>query len=249
MGKITTKEYKIKYYEVDCNRNLLVTSLINYFSDICMTQLLETGYTLDKMNDMKRAWVLYKWDINIKRYPIYGESVNVTTEAYSFKKFYAVRLFRVTDKEGNEIINALSIWFFIDTERRRPMKISSEMYSEYEIPEDKNDIPELPKIEKQEDYEFEKAFNVRYSDIDTNMHVNNAKYLSWMIETIPLSIVNEFKLENARIDYEKETQYGEKVNSYTKVTYLSEEKICCYHIITDENNKELTVGKSIWVKK
>lgn len=248
MGKISSEEYHVKYYEVDCKRRLLVSSLINYFSDICMVQLGETGYSLDTMNELNRAWILYKWDINIKRYPMYGERVIVSTEAYSFRKFYACRKFKVVDKDGNEIVNAKSVWFFIDTNKRRPMKITEEMYKCYEIPDDKNDILEMSKIEKCTSYAYERDFNVRYSDIDTNNHVNNAKYLSWMLETVPLEVVSEYRLENVRIDYEKETYYGEMIKAETEVEKLDNGNISCVHRIIGEGGRELTLGSSIWVK-
>ena len=48
-----------------------------------------------------------------------------------------------------------------------------------------------------------KIFNVRYSDIDTNGHVNNSKYVSWIIETVPLEIVLNYTLKNLKMDYKR----------------------------------------------
>ena len=57
----------------------------------------------------------------------------------------------------------------------------------------------------------EKSFDVRYSDIDTNMHVNNVKYVSWALETVPKDIVLNYELKNVKVTYEKETTYGETI--------------------------------------
>ena len=37
-------------------------------------------------------------------------------------------------------------------------------------------------------------FKVRYGDIDSNMHVNNVRYVEWAIESLPLDIVLNYEI-------------------------------------------------------
>lgn len=46
-------------------------------------------------------------------------------------------------------------------------------------------------------------FIARYSDIDTNRHVNNVKYADWSIEIVPLDIVMSYCLKRMKITYKK----------------------------------------------
>jgi medium-chain acyl-[acyl-carrier-protein] hydrolase len=84
LDKLTTeKEYEVNYYEIDFRKKLLVTSLINYFEDTATKQSQDVGNGLNYMEKNKIAWVLYKWDINIDRYPSFRENIRVRTSAYS----------------------------------------------------------------------------------------------------------------------------------------------------------------------
>lgn len=248
MGKITEKIYDVKYYDVDYKGRALLTSIINYLCDICMVQQNEMGIGLASLKSKNETWVLYKWDIDIKKYPTYDESIKVLTEAYSFNKFYAYRKFSIHNESGEEIITANSLWFFIDTDKRKPMRIGEEIYKVYEIPLEKKDALEIGKIETLSKVDSEKIFDVRYTDIDTNLHVNNAKYAAWMVESVPFEIVMNYELRNIKIAFEKETRYGEIIRVNTEIINESEDRIVCLHKIIDKENKELTLGKTSWDK-
>ncbi|SQC00956.1 acyl-ACP thioesterase [Clostridium tetanomorphum] len=196
-GLVTEKEYEIHYYEVDYKRRLLITNIINYFCDIATKQSEDRNVGLDYMKENNVAWVLYKWHINVHRYPLYGEKVIVTTRPHSFRKFYAYRKFEIIDEKGKIIIEANSIWFLIDIQRRRPKRINEHIEEAYKVSKDNDEraILEIPDIKCIEKIHNEKTFNVRYSDIDTNGHVNNAKYVSWAIETVPLEIIKSYALK------------------------------------------------------
>ena len=92
----------------------------------------------------------------------------------------------------------------------------------------------------------EKSFQVRYSDIDTNMHVNNVKYVAWALETVPKDVVLNCELKNIKVTYEKETTYGETIKVSTEVI-RKENIIICRHKIINEEGTELTLLESTWI--
>lgn len=112
-----SKKYKVYYYDIDYKKRATPIAVMNYFGDVAMQHSTDIGLNLDYMNDNKMAWVLYKWDINFERYPALDEEIEVTTMAYSFRRFYGYRKYEVKDPDGKTIITANSIWFLIDTEK------------------------------------------------------------------------------------------------------------------------------------
>lgn len=249
MENITTeKEYEVQYYEIDFKEKLLITSLMNYFGDISTKQSEDIGVGLKYLKDQGNAWVLYKWNIHIDRYPLYREKIIVRTKPYSFRKFYAYRIFEVIDSNGNIIANASSVWFLIDTIKRKAIRITDEMYKMFGLSKDKSDVLYIKKIISPKNIDSEKVFSVRYSDIDTNKHVNNVKYVDWAIETIPLDIVINYTLTDLNITYEKETTYGETVKVFTGLK-KGEKAYTCLHRITDSGDKELALIETIWENK
>lgn len=247
MGVVTEKEYEIRYYEVDYKERLLLAELVNFFTDVSVFQGDIIKIDLDYLKRRNLAWVLYKWDIKIDRMPCYGEKIKVITRAESFRAFYAMRSFLVKDDEDNIIIKADSIWFLIDTKLRSPKRIPAEFLGYYGIKKEDKYTPDIPKIEAFEGNDNIKTFNIRYSDIDTNMHVNNGKYVSYMIESIPKDIVTKYDLKRFTVTYEKETKYGESISSMCQVKEEGDNLILLHKTINEEGNV-LTVGKSYMSK-
>jgi len=243
---ITDRNYNIHYYEVDIHKRALMTSIINYLGDMAMYQSEILGVGIERIKEKNLAWVLYKWDITMDTYPLLNETIKVQTSAYSFRKFYAYRKHEIFDVEGNRIGYANSVWFLINIDRRRPMKIMDNMYEAYGIDESNNTPIDIEDILPITTVHSEKSFDVRYSDIDTNMHVNNVKYVSWALETVPKDIVLNYELKNIKVTYQKETTYGETIKINTEII-KEENRIICRHKIVNEEGTELTLLESIWV--
>jgi medium-chain acyl-[acyl-carrier-protein] hydrolase len=55
----------------------------------------------------------------------------------------------VVDASGEVIISADSMWFLIDTVRRRPLKVPETMYEAFGIGPDENTALDIRKIERQ----------------------------------------------------------------------------------------------------
>lgn len=246
--KIFEKEYEIHYYEVDYRKKALITSLVDFLGDIATCQSETLGVGIDYLKENNLGWVLYKWNIDIKEYPRFGDKIIIRTWPYAFRKFYAYRKFEIVNSKGETIGTADSIWFLINTEKRRPIRIGDYVYNAYGIETTNDRTIEIEDIKKLEEVNREKVFDVRYSDIDTNKHVNNVKYISWAIETIPQDIILNYVIENLKVTYTKETLYGETIRVLTEIKE-EDNKIVCTHKIVDNENKELTLLQSLWVKK
>lgn len=240
------KEYEVNYYEIDYNEKLLITGLVNYFGDIATRHFENVGGSLTYSKEKGMAWVLYKWNIDINRYPKYGQKIKVRTNAYSFRKFYGYRTFEAFDEKDNIIARANSIWLLIDTNKRRILRIGEDMYKIFGLTKKDNKPLFIKKVKLPEKFSIEKSFNVRYSDIDTNRHVNNVKYIDWILETIPLDIILKYTIKHINITYEKEALYGEKIKIFTELKKQDEEGYISLHKIVDEKGKELSVIEAIW---
>lgn len=243
--EVLIKEYEIHYYEVDFRRQMKVSSLIDFLGDVATCQSESLGVGIDYLSANNLGWVLYKWDIQIHSYPKYGDKIKIKTMPYGFRRFYAYRIFEVFNEEGTLIAEAKSIWFLINTERRRPVRIEKEIYQAYGIDEDCKDMFEIEDILKPELVEEEKTFNVRYSDIDTNKHVNNSKYTSWAIEVLPLDLVLNYKINSIKVTYQKETRYGDTVCSRAQIS-RKDSRALCNHSIENREGNILALIETSW---
>lgn len=247
MGYIAEKEYQIHYYEIDYKKRCLITSLLNYLQDLAILQSDQLGAGIDYLTEHKMAWVLYRWDVKINKYPMYREKIKIRTYAYSFVKFYAYRKFEVTDESGEIIGSADTVWLLVNTENKKPIKINEHMYQAYGVAIDENTPLEFEDLEEMSETEIENEYEVRYSDIDTNRHVNNVKYVDWAIETVPLNTVKDHSLIRLKAIYKREATYGKMVKVYTQ-TSPKNDGIICLHRIVDSEGTDLCFLETTWVK-
>lgn len=238
------KKYEVYYHDVDAKKRILLTSLVNYLADISIDQSQRLGVGM-QINEKGYAWVLYKWDIDIKKYPTYGDEVFITTWPYSFRKFYSYRTYDIKNRDGELLGTAKSQWILIDINKRRIVRVPEDVWNVYGV--DRTDELPMREAEELKDAQNSIEFNVRYSDIDTNMHVNNSKYVDWALETVPLDIMRNMTLANIVVIYKKETNYGQKIKSSTEVREL-EDKVVCLHKIVNSDGVELNIAESTWVK-
>ncbi|NME83654.1 acyl-ACP thioesterase domain-containing protein [Clostridium sp. SM-530-WT-3G] len=248
MGYKFTKNYEVHYYEVDSNLRCKLSSIIEFIGDIGTHQSEEAGGGMKYCMDNNCAWVFYQDDIKMYRYPMFGEIISITTEAVGFKRFYGLRRYVIRDSEDKIIGEAEAIFFLIDIEKRRPMRIQKEQYGFYGVDGDVDYDISLEKLHPVEETQYTKNFNIRYSDIDSNKHVNNVKYIEWAIEAVPMEIVEKYQVKRIKVMFEKECKYGEVVSSSAAVTKIDDNNLKSQHIIKNGDGKELTLLEIEWGK-
>lgn len=247
-GNYYTKEYEVRYYEVDSKKRLLKSSLMNYFTDIATIHSIERGVGLEYLEREKLGWVINKYDIELFQEGHYMDKVKVTTEAYGFRKYFAYRTFKAEGEKGNEIARGNALFMLIDLDKRKMTRIGEEIINAYGIPKDEvNKQISFERLKGIEKVNHEMSFQIRYTDIDTNGHVNNVKYLDWLIEVIPPEIINQKSLRRIKIDYIKECLYGDTIISRIEIIEEAASKeLKVIHSITNEEGKEITRGETYW---
>lgn len=246
MGKNFTKKYEIHYYEVNSKMRCKLPAIINFLEDIGTQQSEKLGGGIEYCKKNNCGWVFYKYDIKIYRYPIFGETISITTEPVGFKKFYGLRKYIIKDEKDTLIGEGTALFFLIDIEKRRPIRIQEEQYGFYGVDGDLDCDISMDKIEKCDEEQYHKEFDIRYSDIDSNNHVNNVKYVEWTIEAVPVEIVSNYVLKRIKVVFEKETTYGEKISVSATVKEVEDKKLKTYHKIKNNEGSQLTVLEAEW---
>ncbi|MBW6411799.1 acyl-[acyl-carrier-protein] thioesterase [Clostridium weizhouense] len=248
MGKSFSKDYEIHYYEVDYKLRCKLSSIIDFICDVGTHQSESVGGGMEYCLNNNCAWVFYKYDIKMYRYPKYAETINLTTQAVGFKRFYGLRKYFIRDSEGILIGEALALFFLINIEKRRPMRIQKEQYDFYGVDRDMEHNVKMDGIEKVDEEQFHREFQTRYSDIDSNKHVNNVKYIEWAMEAVPLEVVKDYELSRIKVIFEKETTYGDKISATATVEQVDENSLKSYHKIRNNEGIELTILEAEWKK-
>lgn len=209
---------RVRYSETDEDGKLTLTGIMNYLQDSSTFQSEDNGLGISYLADRNKAWWLSSWQIVIDRYPVLGEKIVIGTWPYDFKGFYGYRNFTICDEQGEYLVRANSVWFLFDTEKGRPVKIVPDDIKGYiaalEEPLSMDYAPR--RILIPEKFTEEEPVTVGKHHIDTNHHVNNAKYVEIAREALPdLEEVTEL-----RVEYKKAAVFGDSV--YPRVTRTEE---------------------------
>ncbi|MCR5031496.1 MAG: acyl-[acyl-carrier-protein] thioesterase [Lachnospiraceae bacterium] len=202
---------RVRYSEVDADRELSLVSVLNYFQDCSTFQSEDLGIGLIYLRDRNLFWVVNAWQIDVLRYPVLGEKITLGTSPHELKGFLGLRNFMMWDETGELIVKANSVWSLLDTQTYRPVKCTPEILEKYVIAE-KLDMEYLPrKIALPETMEKQDELTISRHHLDTNHHVNNGKYVE-----IGAEYVNgEKKPRRLRAEYLKQAVLGDTMSVYT----------------------------------
>ena len=176
---------RIRYSEVDSQGKITLTAILDYFQDCSTFHSEDLDVGLSYLAEKEIAWVLTSWQIEVKRYPAFGEQVTVGTWPYGFQSFFGYRNFTLESKAGELLAYANSVWVLLDLKKGRPTKLSPKMLEVYQLSPQLSMKCDSRKILLPQQMEMQESFPVHKYHIDTNQHVNNGKYVSMAREYLP----------------------------------------------------------------
>lgn len=199
---------RVRYSEINDTGKISIPSIVDYLQDCSTFHSEDIELGIKYLKQEKKAWIISSWQIQILEYPVLGQEIKINTWAYDFKSFYGYRNFTITDKNDKILVQANSIWVFLDLEAGRPVKLTQDELNGYKLEEKLNMDYTPRKIKKPSKLTVsEKGFYVRKSQIDTNGHMNNSQYIKIASEAIPRDTV----ITQVRAEYKKAAKEGDYI--------------------------------------
>lgn len=181
--------------------------LMDYLQNCSVLDSESIGKGALKLHETGFAWIVSSWNIEIDRYPEFIEELTIRTWPYAFDRLYGHRNFDILDSQGIEIVRADSLWVMINIEKEMPKKLTKEDIEGYIIGERIDMAPmerKLPMIDAGDKLE---PFRIRRMDIDTNSHVNNARYIAMAEEYLPKDRLPK----TVKVMYRRAAKFGNKI--------------------------------------
>lgn len=203
-------DYIIGYRDVDFNKNLRLSALFGYFQDTASMNVERLGIGVDTIAEKYSvAWVLTKILVEINRIPVWNEKITVETWPHEPKKYEFDRDFRVRDEEGNIIVSAISNWVLLDINTREIKKSDIISYPAISFIEERAIDSRIRKIKPSGQLEAVYRKVIGYSDTDVNGHINNAKYIDYIMDCFSMEAHKKHKVKSIQVNYIKEVFPGD----------------------------------------
>lgn len=203
--------FKIRAYETDAQNHLKISSVFNFMQVAAGLNANQLGFGFEQLTPKGYFWILSRvileWHGNVS----FDEEIILETWPKGVEKLFATRDFKFYTDNGDCIGNATTSWLMMDSNSGRPVMLNSGMFDlpAYNIPPA---IDELPgKISEPEIVEFSSQRKATYSDIDVNQHVNNAKYIEYIFDALPVNKFMDMNNCRVQINYLKEVKIDETI--------------------------------------
>jgi acyl-ACP thioesterase len=211
--------------EAGCTGEMKLRALLNRMQDIA-------GFAVEKLEGapgelLRRGygWVLLKYELEIAGLPLIDETAVVETRHTTGDGFHTLRVFRVfaAANETETLVLAKTSWVLFDLAVGRPVRAARhipEVFSDVAgDPPIDPDFAAIPKFSgsalKNVPVLSERAFPVRFHDLDSNGHVNNAVYFEWAFEGTPLNPL-AWSLREMRAEFRVSAKLGDTVLARVK---------------------------------
>lgn len=232
------KKYHIESNDVDFTKKVKLSSLFNYFQEIACTHADNLGVGVNMIEKTGVGWALIRIKVDIIRYTVWNEEIQIETWYQEPKKFEFERDFAVYDMDGNIIINAVSTWVIFDIKTRELRKAELITPGFPPIIKGRAIDCKLGKLKAFGPLDFVYKKAIGYSDIDFNGHINNSKYIDFIMDCFTMEKHRRYRVRKIEVNYINEALPETTIIIYKDLS-ASSSNLIYFEGINEEDNKAI----------
>lgn len=208
-GPAYRKQCRVTYLDTDCFGRCRPSSLLAFAQSAAGEHcaLLDAGWEVLQRRGL--FWAVIRHRMQISRLPKEGETVTVETWPMPATRAAFPRSTVAYDEHGAEVFRAVSLWVLMDTESRSlvvpgrsGVRVEGALLgSELAVPHCLMPLTPQDSVVR----------TVRYSQLDQNGHMNNARYLDWICDLLPAAFHKEHPIRDLTVCYLSEAREGQAV--------------------------------------
>ncbi len=214
---ILKENFDIKWHHINFMRSLRPFEFMNMTQECAGKHAEILGFGYDDLIKFDQAWVLGRIKIVFKSSPMWGDSVNLHTWHKGKNSLFWLRDFILYSQTGEELIVATSSWIIMNLKTRRIERSThiENVYNESKSLSPKDAIKKpCDKLVAWGEPKCVGNYSVSYSDVDFYKHANNAKYIEWIMDFIPITFLQDMIIKEIQINYILEAKLGDKISFY-----------------------------------
>lgn len=207
-----TRQFSVAIDELDMYDRLKISAIMQYFQDMAAAHAEIIGVGYEHMRSKNLMWVLSRLKAEIKRFPRFDEKISALTYPKKPGLADADRDYYIYGEDGETIITGTSKWCVLDIESRR-IKRCAPLFAFTDnrfMPKDsvRGGCPPIPATEGE--FSVVESDRVRYTDMDRNGHMNNARYGDIIMDAFPPEKLNASRYKGFEINFMSEIMQGDE---------------------------------------
>ncbi len=205
-------EFPVAFRDVDFTRQLKLSALFGYFQELAGAHAEKLGFGIKALQEKHGvSWMLVRMRVDIIRNPVPHDIITIRTWPLEPGRIEFSRDFLVTDQAGEVIARAVSTWVIFDTRSRKLVKAGAVdiRYPETVKHRAMNTSPSRVRPEGELAAVYQKT--IAYSDIDVNGHLNNSRYIDFIMDCFTIEQHESYKVSQIEINYVTEALPGQTI--------------------------------------
>ncbi|RAL47761.1 hypothetical protein DM860_012386 [Cuscuta australis] len=264
------EKYIIRCSEVGVNKTATIEAIANLLQEVSCNHAQSAGFSTDgfatthTMRKLRLIWVAARMHIEIFRYPAWSDVIEIETWIASEGRIGTRRDWAIKDCATGELIGrCTSMWLMMNQDTRRLQKVVDDVRNElipfcpnpprFSFPDKSSSSKKILKLEDPAEYSLLRLVP-RRTDLDMNHHLNFVTYIGWVLESMPQEIIDTCELQTITLDYKRECQHDDVVDSLTSHEPLdgsvAGDRKCFLHLLRLSNGGvEINRGRTEWRSK
>ena len=202
-SKTDSFTYTVEPFDTDFSNNLSWSVLGRRILSTATFHAQKRGFDQLIHEGTPYLWVLSRLVVEIDRWPAVGNTYTITTWVKDRFRQFTTRYFDITDSDGQPYGRALTIWAMINAHTRQPADLNvlfGDTFDHCFDAERPCNIQRSPRIRVESTLPVSSR-TARYSDIDTNGHVNSIRYIEYLLDSFPQQKYQDETVTRLEINY------------------------------------------------
>lgn len=205
--------YETNFYvhaiDTDLKDKIRPASVLSYFQDAASVHAVKLGVGYHDLLDMNLYWVILYEEFEILKDVNWGDVVRTRTWPKSRNRLEFEREYELRNDKDELLVKGISTWCVINTSTRKLERGDSVVFNGdyYDYTNYNEKINRKMKFQINEpDMVYD--YKVLYTDLDHNLHLNNAKYLDILYNMH----ASDKRVKKVRISFVNEAHVGETIH-------------------------------------
>lgn len=207
-----TTEFTVHLHHLGPNGLARPSLIFDCLQDAASEQSARLGYSIRELIRRGLTWVVSRYRVKVSRYPRWQERFRVTTWRSPQQGHSAPREFALVDADNRTIALARGIFILLDRHSKRPVD-PAEHIPGYPVADETvfaDDFRALPEVSPAD---ASTRVLIRHEDLDLNRHVNNTRYMTFALESVPGPIMGSHVPDRIDISFLHSAGYGDTIRS------------------------------------
>ncbi len=212
MEPLYESHLRVNACDTDSTGRLRVSSMFNYIQNMASVHAEGLGVGIQKMLNLNMFWVLSWVKLEFICMPRFGDELSAKTWPKCRHRLFSIRDFLFYDKNGALFSKGTTAWLLVDLKTK---KAKNPECLEARIPclESMGALHCYPERFHSE-HPGQPVFTrrIRYSDLDINRHVNNARYVEFLMDCYDVEHHRRHRVGSLAVSFVAEARCGDEID-------------------------------------